>query len=63
MYQDTTERFTTALILQIFFIFQLMAAVQIPGSERFDAKNIVHTATQNVDVSLENEFQKLLSNA
>ena len=34
------------------FIFHLMATVQLSGSERFDTKIIVHTATQNSDVSL-----------
>ena len=36
----------------------MMATVQLPGSERFDIQMAVHTATQNSDVSLAQEFQK-----
>ena len=44
------------------FIFHLTATFQLPGSKLFYAQMTVHTATQNTDVSLAQEFQKHLSN-
>ena len=44
------------------FIFHLVVTVKLPGSELFDTYMTVHTATQNSDVSLAQEFQKHLSN-
>ena len=38
------------------FIFILMATVQLPVSKRFDIHMVVHTATQNTDMSLALEF-------
>ena len=37
-----------------------MASAQLPGSKRFDNQIEVHTATQNTDKSLAQEFQKHL---
>ena len=37
--------------------------MKIPGSERFDTKMSVHTATQNTEAVLALEFQKHFSNA
>ena len=37
---------------EIFFIFHLMANVQLPGSEQFDTKMSVQTEIQNTDVIL-----------
>ena len=45
------------------FIFHLMATVQLPITENFDTQMAVYTATQNADVSLALEFQKHFSNA
>ena len=45
------------------FIFHLTATVKLYGSKRFNTPMIVHTATQNTDLSLAQEFQKHLSNA
>ena len=39
-----------------------MTTFQLPGSSQFDIQMVVHTATQNFDVSLAQEFQKYLSN-
>ena len=44
------------------FIFNIMATFQLPGSKRFDTQLAVHTAIQNTDVSLAQEFQKQSSN-
>ena len=44
------------------FIFHLMATVQFPCIKLFDAQMVVHTATQNTDMSLALEFQKHFSN-
>ena len=40
------------------FIFNLMDTVQLPGSKLFDTQMVVHTATQNTDVIVSQEFQK-----
>ena len=34
-----------------------MVTVQLPVSKRFDTQMAVHTAPQNIDVSLSQEFQ------
>ena len=34
------------------FIFHMIATVQLLGSKQFDTQMTVHTATQNMDVSL-----------
>ena len=39
-----------------------MDTVQIPGSQRFNTQMVVHTATQNTDMSLSQTFQKHLPN-
>ena len=44
------------------FIFHMMATVQFPCIKLFDAQMVVHTATQNTDMSLALEFQKHFSN-
>ena len=43
------------------FIFHLMYTVQLTSSQRFDTQMEVHTSTHNAAVSLEQEFQKHLS--
>ena len=40
-----------------------MANVKLPGSVLFDKNKAVHTATQNDDVILAQEFKKHFSNA
>ena len=45
------------------FIFHLIDTVKLPGIERFYTKIAVHTATQNFDVCLAQEFHKCMSNA
>ena len=37
-------------------IFHLMGTMKLPRSKRFDTQMPVHTATQNADVSLAQEF-------
>ena len=39
-----------------------MSTVKLPGSKQVDTQMEVHTATQNTNVSLAQEFQKYLSN-
>ena len=45
-----------------FYIYHIMATVQLPGGKRFDTQMEVHTETQNTDVSLSQESPKHLSN-
>ena len=40
------------------YIYQLMSTVQLPGSKIFLKQIIMHSCTQNNDVSLAKEFQK-----
>ena len=44
------------------FIFHMMYTVQHPGSKWFNTQNTLHTAAQNTDMILAQEFQKHLSN-
>ena len=43
------------------YIYKLMSNVQLPGSNIFDSQIIMHSCTQNNDVSLAKQFQKHLS--
>ena len=45
------------------FIFNLMATVQLPGSQRVDIKMEMHTSTLTDDISLLKKIKKHLSNA
>ena len=39
------------------YIYKLMSSVQLPGSKQFDYQMQVPTSIQNIDVSLDKEFQ------
>ena len=39
------------------YIYQLMSKVQLPGSVRFDSQIKMHTGTENIYVSLAQEFK------
>ena len=43
------------------YIYQLMSNVQLPGSKEFDSNILMHSCTQNNDVSLAKKFQKHMS--
>ena len=43
------------------YIYQLMSNVQLPGSKTFDSQILMHSCTQQNDVSMAKEFQKNLS--
>ena len=43
------------------YIYQLMSNVQLPGSKQFYYHILIHTSTQNNDISLAKTFQQHLS--
>ena len=43
------------------YIYQLMSNVRLLGSKTIDIRIVMHSCTQNNDVSLDKEFQKHLS--
>ena len=40
-----------------------MSTVQLPGSKGYGNKMVIHSITRTSDVSLDREYQKLLSHA
>ena len=40
------------------YIYQILSNVQLPGLKIFDSQILMHSCTQNNDVSLAKQFQK-----